>query len=146
MTVDLFVRYLHFLGILLWIGALASEWALVDLSIRRKTVRQLAQIDRVYGFAALLVVGTGLLQWLVVGKPTAFYTGNILLYVKVGLATLVGLLSIVPSVFFARQRHGEDPEEWVKVPTRIPQLLRWQLLLMAIIPLLASLMAAGFGK
>ena len=142
---DLLVRYFHFLGIFVWVGALGVEAILLADQLSRRTLRQLLRIDRVYGLAAIIVVATGLLQWFVVGKPAEFYTPNPLFHTKVGLAILVGLLSIYPSIFFSKNSKGEDVEIMVAVPKRVRQLVYWQLLLMALIPLLAVLMAAGVG-
>jgi putative membrane protein len=53
-------------------------------------------------------------------------------------------LSIYPTVFFIKNRKG-NPVETVAVPTLIFWLLRIELLLLFIIPLLAGLMARGVG-
>ncbi|MEM9836197.1 MAG: DUF2214 family protein [Bacteroidota bacterium] len=145
MTLGLFVRYLHFLGLFIWVGALVAEWILLRTSLPRATVKRLAIIDRWYGLGAVVVVGTGFLQWFVVGKPAEFYNGNHLFYLKVGLATVVGLLSIYPTVFFAKNSKGDDPSSIVAIPSRVKQVVGIQLGLMVIIPMLATLMAAGVG-
>jgi putative membrane protein len=57
---------------------------------------------------------------------------------------MVGLLSIYPTIFFIRNRKGNQGE-LVAVPSAIFWMLRLELLLLAIIPLLAGLMAHGVG-
>lgn len=146
MTLDLLIRYLHFIGIFVWVSTLVSEWLLVAKQLPRATIKRLLRIDRVYGVAAIIVVGTGLLQWFVVGKPAEFYTSNGIFHAKVGLAVVVGVLSVYPSLFFFRSSKGEDQTELIEVPNRVGQLINWQLALILVIPFLATLMAAGVGR
>lgn len=146
MTLDILVRYLHFLGIFLWIGSLTAEWVLLQAEVSRKTIKRLASIDRLYGFSAILVVGMGFLLWFVVGKPAEFYNSNGIFHLKIGLAIIVGLLSLYPTIFFARNRKGTDLDTLIVIPLRVRQIVLLQLLIMALIPLLATLMAAGIGS
>jgi len=57
-------------------------------------------------------------------------------------------LSIKTSIFFLTQRKG-NPDETIIIPTSISMLLRMELVILTIIPLLAGLMSHGkgyFGK
>ncbi|MEM7574884.1 MAG: DUF2214 family protein [Bacteroidota bacterium] len=146
MTLYIIIRYLHFLGIFVWVGALTAEWVLLQPELPRKTVKRLMMIDRLYGLAAIVVVGMGLLMWFKVGKPAEFYNTNGLFHLKVGLAGAVGLLSLYPTRFFARQAKGEDQEAIVNIPPSVRQFILAELLIMIIIPLLAVLMATGLGS
>lgn len=145
MTIDIIIRYLHFLGILTWACTLVAEWVILRPELSRAELQRLARIDGVYGLSAIVVVATGLVQWLAVGKPADFYTGNMIFYTKVSLAVVVGLLSIYPTVFFLRERKGEA-DDLVTIPARVRQFIRWELILLTIIPLLAALMANGVGR
>ena len=140
----LLIRYLHFLGLFIWVGALVAELVVLQPELDRPRRRRLVMIDRVYGASAVLAVGMGLLMWFVVGKPATYYDGNAIFYLKISLAGLVGLISLYPTVWFARQHKSEV--ELVTTPQLIPRLIMVQLGFMAVIPLLASLMAAGVGK
>lgn len=146
MYTEIIVRYLHFIGIFTWVSALAAQWLLLQPVLTRRAIQRLAKIDMVYGLSAVLVVGMGLTLWFGVGKPAEFYNTNGIFHLKVTLAVLVGLLSIIPTIFFARQRKGNAPEELVEVPAKIKRIVTLELILMAIIPLLATLMAAGIGQ
>jgi putative membrane protein len=92
-----------------------------------------------------VVVVAGLSLWLTgIGKPADFYTHNPLFLTKVGLAIVAGLLSLVPTVFFLKER--KDPaEELVNTPKRIVFFIRLQLFILIFLPLLATLMAKGIG-
>lgn len=145
MSLEILVRYLHFIGIFTWVSALVLQWFLVQPILRRQQIQQLARIDAVYGLSAILVVGMGLSLWFGLGKPAEYYSLNPIFHAKVGLAVVVGLLSIYPTIFFARHRKG-DPTSEVAVPARIRQVITVELLIMLVIPLLATLMAAGVGS
>jgi len=61
--------YLHFLAFAILFAALAVELALFKTTVNGATARKLAKIDALYGFAAVLVIATGLLQVFEFGKP-----------------------------------------------------------------------------
>jgi putative membrane protein len=61
-----------------------------------------------------------------------------------GCFVMIGLLSIYPTVFFIKNRKGKD-DEVVSIPPTIFWMLRFELLLLFVIPLLAGLMAHGVG-
>jgi putative membrane protein len=63
---------------------------------------------------------------------------------KVALVGLIGLLSIVPTVWFIRNRRAEEGVH-VTVPGRVRAIVKLEVALMLIVPLLAVLMARGIG-
>ena len=144
MITEILLRYIHFIALFFWIGALTSEHLLLKPQMSRAAITRLARIDAVYGISAVLVVAAGLTLWFGVGKPSEFYSGNWIFHVKVGLAVIVGLLSIYPTVFFTKNRKGQE-SEMIDIPSNIKLLVRIQLAIMLIIPLLATLMAKGIG-
>jgi putative membrane protein len=79
-----------------------------------------------------------------VGKSSAFYSKNWIFHTKITLFALIGILSIHPTVFFIRKRKG-SADEVIAIPKSVFWMLRLELLLLAIIPLLAGLMARGVG-
>lgn len=145
MTNELFLRYLHFICIFTIIGTLVSEHLLLKKSMSRAELDRLSRIDGVYGLAALALVAVGLTLWLgSYGKPAMVYSKNWIFHTKLTLFVIVGLLSIYPTVFFLKQRKG-PPTEMVAVPPAIFWLLRLEIVLLFIMPLLAGLMARGVG-
>lgn len=141
--VDLLVRYGHFLGVFILFATLFAEHLLLKPRVDKATLRKLVVIDGIYGASALLVLVMGLLLWLTVGKPSEFYSGNWILHLKVSLFVLVGLLSIVPTVFYIK--HRNTGETHIDVPKKLIMIIRLELMLLVIIPLLAVLMAHGIG-
>lgn len=143
MLEDALIRYLHFVGIIGLAAALVAEHLLLAPRLSGPQLRRLARIDGLYGISALLVLGAGLTLWLGVGKPAAFYNLNGLFHLKVTLFVLLALLSIYPTLFFLKHRNSQADE--VAIPKVIIMLIRTELLLLLVIPLLAVLMAKGVG-
>jgi putative membrane protein len=145
MTFELFLRYIHFISIFTIVGSLTSEHLLLKKVITRGELKRIARIDAVYGIAALTLLAAGLTLWLGgVGKPTEFYSKNWVFHLKITCFALVGLLSIYPTIFFIRNSKGIATET-ITVPKSVYMLLRLELLLLFIIPLLAGLMSRGIG-
>lgn len=146
MPIESIVRYIHFLGIFAIVGALTIEHLLLKPQLTRAELRRLSIIDGIYGAGAIVAVAAGLTLWFGgIGKPTEFYSKNFVLHTKVTLVVIMGILSAFPTIFFLKNRKGASPEELVDVPKRIKMLVRIQLVLLLLIPLLATLMAKGVG-
>lgn len=145
MTFELLLRYLHFISIFAIVGALVSEHLLLKHTLSKKSIDQLSKIDGIYGLAVLSLLAAGLTLWLGGhGKPTDFYSENPIFHIKLGLFVAIGLLSIYPTVFFIKNRKG-DLQELVTVPRVIFWMIRLELLLVFLIPILAGMMAKGIG-
>jgi len=144
MIAEILLRYLHFISIFALVSSVVAEHLLLKKEMTRREIRRMAFIDSIYGLAAILVVAAGLSLWFGVGKSAAYYSQNWIFLTKVGLAILMGLLSIYPTVFFIKNRKG-DPEESLSIPSSIVWTIRIELLIILTIPLLATLMARGIG-
>jgi putative membrane protein len=145
MTMEIILRYLHFISVFVIVGALVSEHLLLKSTLSRKEILRLSKIDGVYGLAVLSLLGVGMTLWLGgIGKPTEFYSSNPVFHIKLTLFVVIGLLSIYPTVFFIKQAKG-DPIEMVAIPKSIFWMVRFELLILVIMPILAGLMAKGIG-
>lgn len=145
MTIEILLRYIHFISIFAIVASLASEHLLLRKELTRKELQRLSRIDAVYGVAALSLLAAGLTLWLGgVGKPSEFYTKNWIFHTKITCFLTVGLLSIYPTMFFIKNRKG-NPAELVAIPKKLFMMVRIELLLLFIIPLLAGMMSKGFG-
>ena len=144
MTTEIILRYVHFISIFGIVGSLVSEHLLLKKEMTPAELSRLSKIDAVYGLAALTLLGVGLSLWLSgVGKPSIYYTQNWIFILKISLFATIGLLSIYPTIFFLKNRGSK--EEKIKIPPAIFWMLRFELLILFIIPLLAGLMAKGVG-
>jgi putative membrane protein len=143
MTMVLF-NYGHFLGLAAFAAALAVELTLFRRRVDGRTARRLAMADLVYGLAAALVIATGLLKLFAGDKPAAYYGHNAFFHVKLTVFLLIFLMSIYPTMQFVRNRRAADGDV-VEYPALVGTLLKVELAATALLPLLAVLMARGFG-
>ena len=145
MSTELLLRYVHFISIFIIVGSLVSEHLLLKPTLSRKEILRISKIDGIYGFAVLVLLAAGLTLWFGGhGKPTMFYSQNPIFHIKLGLFAGIGFLSIYPTVFFMKNRKG-NPSEKVPIPRSLFWMIRLELLLLFIIPILAGLMAKGIG-
>ncbi|MCF6171422.1 MAG: DUF2214 family protein [Bacteroidales bacterium] len=143
---NIFISYLHFIGIFILTGSLFAEYVLLRSRPAGSHLQFLAKIDIIYWISVLLVFGTGMLRWLVYDpKGADFFTLQHLFHIKVTLFLIVALLSIAPTLRFSKwkkkaAKDGEFAPEETQI--RKPLLfIRIELLLIAIIPLLAVMVA-----
>jgi len=144
MSYEILTRWLHFAFIFVMTGAIFGQHLLLRPSLPRREVKRLAALDLLYALAVIGAIATGLLQWMVVGKGSAFYSGNPVFHSKLGIFGLIGIVSIYPTIFFARNKKGE-PAEVVDVPQSLIWSVRIEFVLLLAVPLLATLMARGVG-
>ncbi|MCB2222470.1 MAG: DUF2214 family protein [Bacteroidetes bacterium] len=146
---EIIIPYLHYLGIMALMGSLIAEHLILKPGIKNTQIKSLAGIDLVYGIAAIVVLATGLLRWFVVGKGSEFYLSNPLFHTKLTLFVIMGILSIWPTIRFLRWRRGvnkgETPDISDKLIKSTLMFIRIELLIVAIIPLLAVMIARGIG-
>lgn len=146
MTLELLLRYFHFASLFVIVGTLVSEHLLLKSELPKKDLDKLSKIDGIYALGVLSLLAAGMTLWLGgFGKPTEFYSENPLFHLKLSLFVVIGLLSIYPTVFFIKNRKG-DPEEIVSVPKIIFWMIRLEVLLLFVIPILAGMMAKGIGR
>lgn len=145
MYAEIIVKYLHFIFIFVVVSCVVAEHLLLKPQMTKAEIKRLSTIDGIYGLASILVVAAGLTLWFGIGKPAEFYTQNHIFLTKVVLFVFVGLLSIHPTVFFLKNRKGDDLEEVVDIPKAIKMVIRLELLILFTMPLLATMMAKGVG-
>ncbi len=112
-----------------------------------RALKGLFAADSVWGAAALLWIGTGLVRLFAgLDKTPAFYLRNGFFWVKMGLFLLVFALEILPMVTFVRWRliraRGGDPLAGAPLG-RLIALNDAEVALVLAIPLVAALMARG---
>ncbi|MGP0172085.1 DUF2214 family protein [Pseudomonas sp. NCHU5208] len=144
-----FAAYLHFIAIFALFALLSVEHVLFKAPLDLQRVRSLMITDIAYGACAVIVLLTGLARVLWFGKGADYYLGNFLFHAKVGLFILAALLSILPTYVFFNWRKalraGQVPEPNPRQIALVTWSIRLELLLLLVIPLLATLMARGFG-
>lgn len=141
---DLAVRYLHFLAIFAMFALLSIEHVSLKGRVDSDGLKRMAIVDAAFGISALIALFAGIGMWFLVGKPAGFYNNNWIFHTKVTLFVLVGILSFIPTRFIAKQRK-KTALDGILVPRSIVHIIRLELFLLCLIPLLAVLMANGVG-
>lgn len=142
--------YLHYLSIFVLFALLSLEHVLFKSALADVgRARSLVRIDLAYGLCAAVVLITGVVRVLWYAKGLDYYLKNSLFHAKVGLFILVGLISILPTLTFLDWRHalqaGQAPRVGPGRARAVILSIRLELLLLLLIPLLAALMARGYG-
>ena len=141
---DIFISYFHYFGFAVLLAALSTEHLLFDTTLDAKQARRIAVIDAVYGVAMIIVLTTGLLKVFAVGKPAVYFLQNWMFHIKISLFILMAALSVYPTMHFVRNRKLSEGEA-ATYPGMIKMLLRVELLIFLILPLLGVMMARGYG-
>ena len=141
--------YIHDLSFMVCFGSLVMERQLIQPNPDRSRAIRMVITDIIYGLAALLLLGSGILRVLHFGQGADFYTRNPLFWTKVGVFLAVGALSLYPTVTYILWviplRKGELPRVSEALSTRLAWIINVELVGFASIPLLAALMARGVG-
>ena len=145
MTGDILLYWFHYLSIYAAISGAVAVHLLLRKETRRSELGRAWVLQWMATIGLLLAFSTGLLQWFFGVHEAAFYSKNGIFHLKVTLV-LVALGLAWPPLAFLRKAKAGDPTEMVTVPKAPVMALRLQLLLVvAVIPLLALLMARGVG-
>jgi putative membrane protein len=146
---DALLAYAHFLFIILTAGMLAAELVVCRGPLGAEHARRLARLDLVYFACAMLVLASGLARLYLGAKGAAFYLGNPVFHIKVGLFILVGVLSIPPTLRFIRWRKQLAAVPGTSIGAdevkRAARFVHLELGLLLLIPFFAALMARGIG-
>lgn len=141
--------YVHYLSFMVCVGCLVLERRLIQPGMGKGEATTMVVTDVIYGLAALLVLGSGILRVTVFGQGAEFYTENPVFWCKVAIFLTVGTLSLYPTVSYIRWaiplREGKVPEVSAALAGRISWIINVELAGFALIPALAVLMARGIG-
>lgn len=147
--VEVLIVYLHYAAMVLIAVLLTLELLTCVPGLADDRVRILARVDFAYFAAAVLALATGLARLFWYGKGVAFYTHNPVLYIKLALFVAVALISIPPTMQMLRwMRALKAGASRVAADYEVARMRRYMLaevVLFALIPLLAVLLARGIG-
>ncbi|MFZ5756298.1 MAG: DUF2214 family protein [Pseudomonadota bacterium] len=149
MTGEVIAAILHHIALLVMVGVLYTEYTLLRQDDIRPHVATLARIDLFYGIAALVLIAAGLSRVFFYGKGLDFYLATPFFHAKMTLVVLIALLSVPPTLQFIRWRRAEregtlaiDPRDH----KRMKRFVAIEAHLVFVIPILAVLMARGYGQ
>lgn len=146
---DTILAYLHFISILATASVLVAEAVLCMPGLDEKRLRVLSRLDLWYLFIALATLASGFSRAIWGAKGWNFYAHNPVFWVKISLFVVVGLISIIPTLRFIRW--GREMKTTLSATVqenevRLMSRYIWtELIVLAFIPLMATLMARGFG-
>ena len=142
-----FAAYGHYLGLVLVVGALATERFTVKANMNEEEETRLVIADSVYGIAGVLVLYTGYLRATEFGKGWEFYSHEPIFWVKMWLFTVMGSSSLFPTIKIIQRAAGKAKGDVApmteKLATRITKIVNGELLAVCSIPLAATLMSRG---
>ena len=144
MATDLGLAALHHLLVFGLTAMLVAQAVLLRGTLDTATLPRLAKLDAGYGACAGLLLIVGLARVFLGVKGEDFYLHNPWFHAKVGTFVLVGLLSILPTIRYARWKKAKiAPDAAALARTRT--LLRVELVGLAAIFVLAAAMARYGG-
>jgi putative membrane protein len=140
---------LHHLCAFVLTACLIFEFVAYRNGLGVEEARKIQRVDLVYGISAGLLIAVGLLRVFFFEKGSNFYFNNSIFWTKIALFTIVGLLSIYPTVRFIKwnsvlseNRSPEIPEAEFK---NVRLMLWLELAGLVLILFAAPLMARGIG-
>lgn len=148
MNADFLLACLHHIALLVLVGSLGAEAALLRLPPQGEVIARLARLDALYGLSALVLLLAGGARLSLGGKGVAFYIGNPVFWCKIAVFALIGLLSLKPTLSFLRWRRAwrteaqlPDAQAW----RRVRQTVFAEVHLLAVVVVCAAAMARGIG-
>lgn len=143
MTTELWLRYAHFVCVFLLFGCLLAEHLLYATQLNRQQLRKLMIVDAIYGVSATLAFAAGVALVFFGAKGTGFYMQNGLFHIKVGVFLLIALLSTYPTYVYISQFFSKKERAHYTLPPLVKWMVRIELILVLLMPLLAVMMARG---
>lgn len=151
MVMDATLAALHYLSIIMLVVFLAAEAVLCKPEyLNAATVRRLSIYDGLYFAFAMATLATGLARAFFGVKGVAFYSGNVFFWAKVATIVLIALLSLPPTLAFARWRKQlkQNPAA-LPLAQEVSSVRKWVLReahALVLLPIFAVLMARGMGQ
>ena len=141
--------WLHLVAVGLAFGLLLSEYWLCRRIPDRLQVRLLCTVDLGYFLALTGSVATGLARVLFFGQDTAYYLANRLFWLKIAMLVAIGFVALFPTRQYIRwNREARTAPAFAPLTRELERVrgsLALQLGLMLLLPLLAILVARGYG-
>jgi putative membrane protein len=149
MMTDLILAVLHYLLVFVVVGILGAQAALVRPGMDAAQAVRAAVLDRGYGAAAGLLLAAGFLRVFFGAKGADFYLHNPVFWAKIAVFALIGALSILPTVrFFGWHGRASKDPGFKPAPAEVRgvrRLIVAEIALLPVLPVLAGLMARGYG-
>jgi putative membrane protein len=130
-------------------GVLAFELGAVRPGLTGSEAARVARADRWYGILALGIILVGFARAAHAAKGWAYYSHTWVFWAKIGAFAVVGLISILPTVRYIRwSRAAKADASFRPAEAEVHAVRQWlwaEVLVFALIPILAAAMARGAG-
>lgn len=141
--------WLHLVTTAIAAGMLLTEYWLCRRIPDRNLARLLGTVDLGYFLALIASLATGLARALYFGQDSAYYSDNRLFWLKITLFVAIGLVAVVPALQYVRwNREARSAPTFaprIRDVERVRASIAFGLGLWLIVPLLATLIARGYG-
>ena len=145
-----FAAYGHYLSLFIIVGCLVTERITVKANMSDEEEDRLAIADTTLGISGALLAYTGYLRttadW---GKGFDYYAHEPVFWLKIFFVAIFGAVSFFPTTKIIQRsvakRNGNMVPMSEELAARMTSLINAELLMVASIPLTASLMARGVG-
>jgi putative membrane protein len=142
---DLVGAILHHLFVFAMFAVLLAEFVSVRPGMDDATVARTAAIDASYGALAGLILIVGFARAIFAAKGWDYYAHNAFFWAKIGTFAVIGLLSIPPTLAFLKwRRKSVSPTH--EAVARVRRYLWFEVMLFALLPAFAAVMARGYGE
>ncbi|HUV32376.1 MAG TPA: DUF2214 family protein [Devosiaceae bacterium] len=146
---DLILAVFHHLAVFSLVAILAAEFSILRRGFKGFRVALLGAVDLGYGVTAVLVLVAGFLRVSYGAADPGFYLGKGVFWAKIAAFLAFGLLSLPPTLIIFRWRREALVNQDYSPPDAGVALVRRYMLaqaaLLALIPVLAAMMARGYG-
>ena len=144
-----FFAFLHHVAAFALVAGLAVELVLIRDQLTAATMRRIVRVDAIVGLSAAAVLLVGLARVFWFEKGAAYYFHSWPFIGKLGMFTLVALLSIHPTVSFVKWgqalKQGRTPVVDAAAQRNLRRLIHAELGGVVLILLFAAMMARGVG-
>ncbi|MBV1913942.1 MAG: DUF2214 family protein [Pseudomonadales bacterium] len=140
---EILARASHFIGILILFSVVFGQHIILTKKMTAPQIKKFLLLDVVFRLSALWIIAIGIILWFNVGNVPEFYSQNTVFHIKLWLFGFVGIISIIPTLFFLKNRKSNEKN--IPVPGHIVWMVRGELILLLCMPVLAAAMARGFN-
>ncbi len=141
--------WLHLLSVGVAAGLLLTEYWLCRRILDRTQARLLGTVDLGYFLALIASLATGLARTLYFGQDPAYYADNRLFWLKITIFVAIGLMAIGPTLQYIRwNREARSAPTFTPLTREVDRVrasIAFGLGLWLILPLIAALVARGYG-
>ncbi|KAG7358412.1 DUF2214 domain containing membrane protein [Nitzschia inconspicua] len=143
-----FFAWLHFIGVMGVSGGLVAERLLIKYGMTEEDENKVNIADGIYGLSAFSLLISGYFRITQYAKGFDFYKNEPIFWLKMASVAVLGGLSLFPAIVFfrrdqARRKGATLPPLSDAIVDRISTILNAEILAVASIPFMASLMARG---